>query len=395
MDYPFIVHGSENSLDRDVYIIINEPLPLKEAKNLCSSFKDINANLITIKDGMVNWTYKGTIDECNNSILATYHLHKQEHPCPSLHQAERSYALKMLRTIRGLLSHTSRTQYREVVKSALPSADLTLKINTLKSINLNQIENFEKNSNTEVYKFFAFQLGQTLALLEENKELFTKNEVAKNYPELSDYLARIEKSPQDLQKFFQRFISFLEKSYNPVDEQPIFWTNFHGKKEVFDAKKETVLPPVVIFDIDGTLLNEEHRAIYRDTKDWNTYFSLCGLDTPFQHIIDLTHEYKRKGYEVWVMSGRPVSCQTDTLQSFEKHNVYYDKIKLRGEGNFIPDYVIKPAWARKHIGLERIEAVYDDTPKVIEAFRKKGLNVIDVTEIPLLDGTTHYRKKRM
>ena len=139
-----------------------------------------------------------------------------------------------------------------------------------------------------------------------------------------------------------------------------------------------VLPPVVIFDIDGTLMDETHRAHHRDKKDWETYFSLCGLDEPIHDIIKLTHEYKSKGYEVWIMSGRSVSCEKDTLESFEKHNVVFDKMKLRGEGNFIPDFVIKPAWAKKIIGLERIEVVYDDNPKVIEAFRKKGLYVIDV-----------------
>lgn len=393
MEYQFIRHGSENSLDKDVYVVIPEALQMKEAKKLCDSFTDINANLITVKNGKVDWVYKGTKDECNNSILATYHLHKQDFPCPVTEKVDRSYGLKMLRTVRGLLSYASRTQHREIVKSALVSPNMDQKIVALKAINLNEISDFEKTPIIETYKFYSFQMGQTLALLEDNVELFTKNAVAQYYPELSDYLAREEASPQMLQSFFERFTSFVEQSYKPVDSKELFYSVFHGKKEVFDVKKEVVLPPVVIFDIDGTLLNEEHRTQYRDSKDWATYFSLCGQDTPFQHIIDLTHDYKKNGYEVWIMSGRPVSCEKDTLESFEKHNVYFDHIKLRGEGNFIPDYVIKPAWARKHVGLERIEVVYDDQPKVIEAFRKKGLNVIDVTEIPSPNGELHYKSK--
>lgn len=393
MQYQFITHGSENSLDHDVYVIIPQSLPMKEAKKLCDSFKEFNANLITVNNGMVDWVYKGTKDECNNSILATYHLHKQEHDCPISQPMPRSYAQKMIRTVRGLLSYVSRTELRDTIKAALVSPNMNEKIEALRKINLNEIKDFEKSNITDTYKFYAFQMGQTLALLQDNIELFTKNSVAQYYPELSHYLARKESSAENLQKFLEKFTDFISESYKPVDERPLFWSNFHGKKEVFDPKKEVVLPPVVIFDIDGTLMNEEHRAEHRDKKDWATYFSLCGLDSPIQHIVDLTHDYKNKGYEVWIMSGRPISCEKDTLDSFQKHNVYFDKIKLRGEGNFIPDYVIKPAWARKHIGLERIEAVYDDTQKVIDAFRKKGLNVIDVTEMSYPNGEVHYKHK--
>ncbi len=395
MEYQFITHGSENSLDKDVYVVIPQSLPMKEAKKLCDSFKEINANLITIENGKVNWVYKGTVDECNNSILATYNLHKQDVDCPVTQKAERAYAQKMLRTIRGLLSYVSRTELRETIKAALVTSNLDEKVAALKQINLNEIADFGKSPVIETYKFYAFQMGQTLALLEDNIELFTKNSVAQYYPELSDYLARKEASPEKLQQFLERLTSFVEKNYKKVDDKQLYFTTFHGKKEVVDVRKEITLPPVVIFDIDGTLMNEEHRAEFRDKRDWETYFSLCGQDTPFQHIVDLTREYKDKGYEVWVMSGRYITTEKDTLESFEKCGVVFDHMKLRGEGNFIPDYVIKPAWARKYIGLERIEAVYDDSPRVIEAFRKKGLNVIDVTAMPLPDGSTHYRKPKV
>jgi hypothetical protein len=395
MDYQFITHGSENSLDKDVYVIIPESLPMKDAKKLCDSFAEINANLITIENGKVNWVYKGTVDECNNSILATFNLHKQDVDCPVTVKAERAYAQKMLRTVRGLLSYVSRTELRETIKAALVTSNMDQKIEALKKINLNDIKDFGKSPIIETYKFYAFQMGQTLALLEDNIELFTKNSVAQYYPELADYLARKDVSPEKLQSFFERFTQFVEKSYKRVDDKELYFTTFHGKKEVIDVRKEITLPPVVIFDIDGTLMNEEHRAEYRDKKDWNTYFSLCKYDTPFQHIIDLTHEYKKKGYEVWVMSGRYITAEQDTLDSFAKYGIVFDHLKLRGEGNFIPDYVIKPAWARKYIGLERIEAVYDDSPRVIEAFRKKGLNVINVTDMPLPDGSTHYRKPKV
>lgn len=380
--YPIIYHGSEDSLDVDAYVIIPQELPFNEAKKLCDSYKEINANLLSVKDGVVNWCYKGTVDECNNSMLNTYHLHKQNHPNPIKNKLERSYSLKLVRTIRGLLSYHSRTDKRIEVKKALSSSDLSFKMEILSSIDLTKVSDYEKNSLTEVYKFFAFQLGQTYALLKDNVELFTKKDVAQHYPKMAPYLKRVEGHPvNELQNFWAEFNSFVLANFNKVEKHDLFYTEFHGKKEVIDVKKEIVLPRVVVFDIDNTLMDETHRAKYRESGDWDTYFDLCHLDTPLKHIIKLTHEYKNKGYEVWVMSGRSESILDKTIASLKEHNVYFDNIKLRGLDNKMPDFVIKPAWTRKLIGIERIDYVYDDTDAVIEGFRKYGLNTIDVKEL--------------
>lgn len=377
--YPVIKHGSEDSLDIDAYIIIPEPLTMQEAKKLCDSYKEVNGNLLSVKDGVVNWCYKGTVDECNNSILATYALHKQAAANPITAALPRSYALKMIRTVRGLLSYHSRTEKREEVKKALQSADMLFKLDVLTGIDLRDVADYQKSSLVETYKFFAFQLGQTMALLKDNVELFTKSSVAEYYPELSGYLQRKEGEPVDaLQKMWAEFGVYLKETVRKVEKHELYATDYQGVREVFDCKKEIILPPVVVFDIDGTLMDERHRAQYRDVKDWANYFDLCHLDTPIQHIIDLTKEYRAKGYEIWLMSGRIDAIMDKTIKSMQDHGVCYDRIKLRSPENRVPDFVIKPAWISKYIGIERVEVIYDDTDRVIEGFRKKGLNVIDV-----------------
>jgi acid phosphatase class B len=110
---------------------------------------------------------------------------------------------------------------------------------------------------------------------------------------------------------------------------------------------------------------------------------LCNLDTPIQHVVAITHEYRKNGYEIWLMTGRAESCKDKTIQSMKDHGVEYDFLKMRSKDVFIPDYVLKPAWISKYIGKERVEVIYDDTDNVIEGFRKKGLNVIDVKEIDM------------
>lgn len=380
--YPIIKHGSEDSLDIDAYVIIPEPLSLQESKSLCESYKGINANLLVVKDGIVSWNYKGTIDECNNSIMATYGLHNQKYENPIKRKVDRSFALKLARTIRGLLSYHSRTEKRELIKKALRSEDLIFKIDTLNSINLMEVENYGKSSLVEVNKFFAFQLGQTYSLLKDNIELFTKSDVAKHYPKLSPYLQRVDGHPvDDLQSMWKEFNEYCLSTVKKVQKHELFATEYNGKKEVIDVKSEKVLPRVVVFDIDNTLMDESHRAVHRDNKDWDTYFSLCHLDKPLHHVIKLTHEYHKKGYEVWVMSGRTELILDETIKSLKENGVYFDNIKLRGIENKMPDFIVKPAWARKLIGLDRIDFVYDDLDRVIEGFRKYGLNTIDAKEL--------------
>lgn len=393
MEYKKIIHGSENSLDIDAYILVDKKFENQPAKELCNQFKELNANLIQVENGKVVWCYKGTIDECNNSVLETYHLHQQEVENPITQKLERNYGLKMLRTIRGLLSYCSRTQWREIVKKALQSGDLTQKIEVLKTLDLNQIDDFDKNTKIEAYKFFAFQMGQSLALLEDNVELFTKNKVAQYYPELKDYLDRKETSPEALSKFWTRFVGFLENSYQKVDKQELFVVYFHENKQVLDCKKEIVLPPVVVFDVDGTLMDEKHRAHLRDEKKWDEYFDLCHLDTPIPEVVALLKEYKEKGYEVWIMTGRKETCKDKTLQSFKEAGIEFDNIKMRGEDVMIPDYVLKPAWIAKYIGKERVEAIYDDSPRVLEGFIKKGLNAIHVETITGVDYRNENKPK--
>lgn len=385
MEYKKIIHGSENSLDIDAYILVDKKFENQPAKELCLQFKELNANLIQVENGKIVWCYKGTIDECNNSILETYHLHKQEIENPIIEKAERNYGLKMLRTIRGLLSYCSRTQWRETVKKALQSNSLEQKIEVLKTLDLNLIEDFDKNTKIEAYKFFAFQMGQTLALLEDNVELFTKTKVAQYYPELTDYLNRKESSSQELAKFWNKFVSFVENSNKKIDNHELYFVNFHGNKQVIDCKKEIVLPPVVVFDVDGTLMDEKHRAHLREDKKWDEYFDQCHLDTPIIKVVKLLNEYREKGYEIWVMTGRKETCKEKTLQSFKEAGIEFDHIKMRGKDVLIPDYVLKPAWIAKYIGKERVEAIYDDSPRVIEGFIKKGLNAINVESITGID----------
>lgn len=218
--YPIYRHGSEDSLDDDAYIILDSIPTFQEAKRFCDSQKELNANVLVIEDNKVIWSFKGTEDECNNSLIKTYHLHKQECPLPDIQLVERDLGLKTVRTIRGLLSYFSKTNIRSTIKQALRSDSFFVKLEALKECRLSFDIDYKKTTHVEVFKFFAFQIGQTLALIESQEELFTKKEVADKYPDLEPFLYRQENVDVEvLQRYFERFIHFIESHIELIGTQ--------------------------------------------------------------------------------------------------------------------------------------------------------------------------------
>jgi len=152
------IHGSEDSIDVDVYYVFDDLPDFKFCQEFCAD-KEENRNIITIRDGVVNQCFKGTVDEVNNGLFQTYHLHKQEYPLLIEKLLKRDILLKDIRVFRGIFSYLSRTKYRREIKSGLKS-DWKTRINILKQINWSDIEDFGKTYNKkDILKVYAFQLG--------------------------------------------------------------------------------------------------------------------------------------------------------------------------------------------------------------------------------------------
>ena len=93
---------------------------------------------------------------------------------------------------------------------------------------------------------------------------------------------------------------------------------------------------MIIFDLDGTLANCEHRRHYvrhpkyiiyeyQDPSDhfpglagdkwqpnWDAFYEACDKDTPNQPIISLYHLMWTAGYEIAIWSGRSESVRANT-----------------------------------------------------------------------------------
>lgn len=232
-------HGSEDSTDTDVHYVFREEPAFKEAKAFCDEDRSENRNVITIKDGVVDYCYKGSPDEVNNALMVTYGLHVQGYPLLITRLVERNKPLKYIRAVRGILSHLSRTQYRPVIKAAMTGPSWTERLNALDTVSLHEADFSKMKGHLvlgDVWKIVAFQIGQSLGLL-EGVELYTKSDIAERYPELKPFLYRdVHAAVISLDRWLHRFTRDLREKCPTMEHDGIVTFVNEGKK--FDVKYE-------------------------------------------------------------------------------------------------------------------------------------------------------------
>lgn len=222
----FQIFGSENSLDYDVMVFIDEiPESIDQSHTLCKIYdvelskiltdKPLNCNLATVDNGFITKAFKGTPDEVNNALFYTYDLHTQYHPLVIKEPIVREYDMKILRAYRNILSFFSRSHLRATIKPAL-RGDLIGKIQVMKTIDFEVMRAFpgKKESIKDIYKVMAFQFGQLFSLVDGfEKDSYTKNGIILNYPDLEPMLNRKDLSTSDyktLNKYLERLIKLSE-----------------------------------------------------------------------------------------------------------------------------------------------------------------------------------------
>jgi hypothetical protein len=199
----YYLFGSENSRDYDVVVIVDSlEKTIDDNHSICKSHNDIlskiytdkplNCNIATIYDGYITSCFKGTVDELNNVLIYTYHLHNQQYPLLLNGLVERDKHEKIKRVVRGLLSYYSRSNYRSDIKQALRS-DLIKRLEVLSKIDLSIYYDFKdkKEVYQDILKVFAFQYGQLFSLYDGYEaDSYTKNGIIKNYTDLEPFINR-------------------------------------------------------------------------------------------------------------------------------------------------------------------------------------------------------------
>ncbi len=211
-DLKLNIFGSSDSQDVDVLVLLDEIiLPLKhhQCVNMCKSYtkmvaeqlgldeNNVDVNLCKVENGVMVWCAKGYADETNNALLATYNDHKQTHPCFVTQKLPRLVDYKIHRAIRCFLGSLTRSQYRDLVKSALnPKQTLNERMLCAQIIDMSQLEWSRTINVADKLKRSVVQLLQCISLI-DGQELYTKQELRQYYPNMTHFINRDTPTTED------------------------------------------------------------------------------------------------------------------------------------------------------------------------------------------------------
>lgn len=141
----------------------------------------------------------------------------------------------------------------------------------------------------------------------------------------------------------------------------------------------------VIFDLDGTLaLIDERRALASKGNgkiNWKIFFdpTNISLDKPNVPVIEMAKTLKAQGHSVVIFSGRDSISRTETIAWLNRFGVPFDVLKMRPEGSFTPDDVLKQDWLDQLFpDKSDILCIFDDRDKVVKMWRSNGIACFQV-----------------
>ena len=134
----------------------------------------------------------------------------------------------------------------------------------------------------------------------------------------------------------------------------------------------------VIFDIDGTLADIEHRRhfVREGRPDWEAFFNNMGKDKLIGPVAWLNRKLHESGVIILITTGRPDSHRKLTEDWLQENSIKYDHLYMRKAGDTRKDSIIK-----KEI-LDEIRLKFDpklaidDRQQVVDMWRKNDICVL-------------------
>jgi uncharacterized HAD superfamily protein len=139
---------------------------------------------------------------------------------------------------------------------------------------------------------------------------------------------------------------------------------------------------VVVFDIDGTIANNDHRRkwLEQSPKDWKRYNEGMLDDGVYHDIVHLMSQlyYNNK---IILCTGREDVYASVTEQWLQKNDIsqYVDDVYMRPEKDYRSDAIVKVELLEKiTYDYARPWMWFDDRQQVVDAIRAQGIRVLQV-----------------
>lgn len=140
---------------------------------------------------------------------------------------------------------------------------------------------------------------------------------------------------------------------------------------------------LVVFDIDGTLANIEHRLDYvrSKPKNWKAFDAGIPNDKVNEPVAEVFDTIVMGGHTVILASGRNERSRQATEDWLRKNSFNaYEKLYMRKADDFRSDDIVKQEILDEIIADygKKPDMWFDDRPRVVKAIRSRGVFVFDV-----------------
>lgn len=138
----------------------------------------------------------------------------------------------------------------------------------------------------------------------------------------------------------------------------------------------------IIFDLDGVLIDCEHRIhhIRKQPKDWDKFFSTeeTSKDTVIQTGAYLLKLFREEWFnQITLVTGRPERTRDDTLQFLKAHDIWCceELLLMRADGDHRPASQVKKDIVSNLRAIEgcSIDLAIDDDARICKMYRELGI----------------------
>ena len=140
---------------------------------------------------------------------------------------------------------------------------------------------------------------------------------------------------------------------------------------------------LVVFDIDGTLANIEHRLDYvrSKPKNWKAFDAGIPNDEVNELVVAIYDALVADGHTIVLASGRNERSRKATEDWLSKNFLNaHKKLYMRKEADYRNDSIVKREMLDEIIADygKKPDMVFDDRPRVVNMWRDAGIFVFDV-----------------
>lgn len=140
---------------------------------------------------------------------------------------------------------------------------------------------------------------------------------------------------------------------------------------------------IILFDLDGTLADHDHRiqtAFNADDPDWDLFEAECYHDGLILPTAEILIAFQNLKHRIWLWTGRSDNVRTNTERWLTKHALPYHQLIMRPHGTTLDTTDLKRRWLNDApIPKDEVLCAFDDDPSVIAMLQSEGIQSYRVT----------------